>query len=129
MPLVLRPITGDLECDAVADFAYMDELAITLNVNPWQCTFGGTNFISDYNSKTLDESIKWIIRSAENREIDRIAIITPEDTNLLQFSHTLGEVVITHDWEDSPLREILVYSFRQIDFETVNGYFQGYWHI
>jgi hypothetical protein len=134
MPLVLRPVTGDIEQDNVASFAYVgDKLSEGLGVAPWQCCLGGTGFIAEFNSYDLTSMLNWVISECEVRNLDQVLLDLPpsgvDGFDTRQFAITLGEVVLAHDWTNSPIREIFVYSFKQVDHETVNGYYQGYWHI
>ena len=134
MPLVLRPVTGEIEQDVVASFAYVgDELSESLGVGPWQCLLGGTNFIAKFNSYDLKSMLNWVIYECEARKLDQVLLDLPpggvDGFDSRQFAITLGEVVLAHDWTNSPIREMFVYSFEQADHEAVNGYYQGYWHI
>jgi hypothetical protein len=134
MPLVLRPVTGDIEQDNVASLAYVgDELAESLGVGPWQCCLGGTGFIAKFNSYELNTMLQWVIGECEARGLDQVLLDLPpggvDGFDARQFAITLGEVVLAHNWDKSPLREMFVYSFKQVDHEAVNSYYQGYWHI
>lgn len=134
MPLVLRPVTGEIEQENVASFAYVgNELSESLGVGPWQCLLGGTGFIAKFNSYELKTMLQWVIGECEARGLDQVLLDLPpggvDGFDPRQFAITLGEVVLAHDWAKSPVREMFVYSFKQVDHEAVNGYYQGYWHI
>jgi hypothetical protein len=130
MPLVLRPVTGDIEQDNIASLACIgDDLTESLGVAPWQCQFGGRNFITSFASYDLKNLLNWIIGEAEARNLDQVLLDLPPEYSPREFAIILGEVVLAHDWTKSPLRELFVYSATQVEHEAVNGYFQGYWHI
>lgn len=126
MPIVIRPTTAPepIEGLPTATFSQQD--------SEWESCFRGIDskgrvFISRASS-TLAEVIKIVIETAEEKKLDVVVLMVPEE-GALDFAVQLGKFALAHNWVTSPLREIKVYSSAPACHEEVNSYFMGYWHL
>jgi len=66
-------------------------------------------------------------KALEGVSVDVVELEFP--THLPEFAFTLGRVLLDKQWKESPIRELQIRCGTQEIFNTVNGFFQGYWYL
>ena len=122
MPIVLRPTQGE-----VTESTYA---LITHNSGSWVASCSGPHKSDAITSVTftLKTLLKVLLSLVEERGVETLVLEVPVG-EAQEFAEVLGEVALSWNWGASCLKEIQVHSSTPEDFNTVNAYFQGYWHL